>query len=408
MIAAAEIARVGRALDGRTGRNSPPVWDLRIDAGGTLLATDPASLHHAKHQALMRAYQARYVLLPDRGGAILARLRRHYDPAEMARLEALRADLELELMAPGVQAAIEANAGADIIAYAEALLPRLRDGPETPFTAFLRGVDGREHHYRDFLVQSSADLLAEASASALGVIGAFGAPQSALFRILIDEFGYGAHGRKHSVLYQAVMRDFGLLDEYNAYWPLFDTATLELHNTIHFLFQNPRNIFLQVGFLLFAETAYQRSTADHFRYLSEFHPKVDARYFGEHAHIDLHHTRMVIDEVAAPLVEAYGQEVGGEIAAGAELTADAFATAGDHLLAVSKAFAAAAARGDGVYAPPQVLAEAPALTPSAAAGLNAPDLQIQVGGLGRIKSAAAFARFPAGALGRMTNPEALT
>lgn len=408
MIAAADIARVGHALACRSGADGPAIWDLRIDAGEACGLADTASLYHAKHQALMRAYQARYVLLPEDGGPILARLRRRYDPQAMARLEALRTGLEQELIAPLAEAAIAANAGAEVAAYAEALSPRLRNAPENAFTAFLRDIPDREHHYRDFLIQSSADLLAEASASALGVVGAFGAPQSALFRILIDEFGYGAHGRKHSVLYQAVMRDFGLVDEYNAYWPLFDTAALELHNTIHYLFQNPGNIFLQVGFLLFAETAYQRSTADHFRYLRQFHPDADARYFAEHAHIDMHHARMVIEEVAAPLVASYGAEVGGEIVAGAELTSTAFARAGAHLLSVSQAFAAAAQAGEAVYARPGPLAAAAAVTPRAAIALGERPVQIQVGGLGRITSGAAFARFPSGALGRLIDAESLT
>jgi hypothetical protein len=403
MIAASEIVRIGRRLKGRNGEAVPAIWDQRIDAAGLSCAADAGSLLHAEHQALMRAYQSRYVLLPRdaRAGSVLAQLRRRYDPDDMAHLEALRPTLESALIAPAADAAVAANAGADVAAYAEALLPELRGGEENAFTAWLRTNPDREHHYRDFLLQSSADLLAEASASALGVIGAFGPPQSALFRILIDEFGYGAHERKHSVLYQAVMRDFGLDDEYNAYWPLFDTPALTLHNTIHFLFQNPRNVFLQAGFLLFAETAYQRSTADHFRYLSEFHPQADARYFGEHAHIDLHHTRMVIDEVAAPLVAAYGDEVGGEIVAGAELTRAAFAAAGAHLLAVSQAFAAAVAAGDAAYAAPGASAGRRGLTPAAAAALGERPARIQVGGLGIVATAAAFARFPGGAYGRL-------
>lgn len=405
MIGAPQIEEIGGHLAVRTGADPPPAWDLRIDAGESGWDADPARLRHAKHQALMRAYQARYMLLPDddAGGSILKRLHRHYDPVEMARLEGLRAGLEAELIAPMVEAAKQASAGRDLAAYATALLPELRERPEDAFTAWLRTNPNREHHYRSFLIQSSADLLAEASASALGVVGEFGAPQSALFRILIDEFGYGAHGRKHSVLYRAVMRDFGLADTYNAYWPFFDTAALELHNTIHHLFQNPRNFFLQVGFLLFAETAYQRSTRDHARYLREFHPDVDARYFAEHAHIDLHHTRMVIDEVALPLVATYGEEVGAEIVAGAELTRDAFARAGAHMLAVSQAFDAAAAAGLAIYAPPDLTALGRAITPTS--GLEEPAVRIQVGGLGLVLGGAAFAAFPAGALGRIAGAE---
>jgi hypothetical protein len=338
---------------------------------------------------------------------VLESFRRHYDPDALADLASQRRELEAALIAPAAQAAIAAYAGADALAYAEALIPELRAAEEAPFMAFLARSEHRAHHYRDFLIQSSADLLAEASASALGVIGEFGPPQSALFRILIDEFGYGVPERKHSYLYRLAMRGFGLDDRYNAYAPLFDTAALELHNAIHFLFQNPRNFFLQVGFLLFAETAYQRSTAANFRYLSQFHPSIDARYFGEHGHIDLHHTRMVLDDVVAPLVERHGTEVGGEIVAGAEFTRQAFARAGDHRLAVSRAFDAAATAGHASYAPsPLAPGAGVGVTPDAAADIEGP-VAIQVGGLGLVTSGAAFAAFPDGAFGRLLDAEAV-
>ena len=364
-------------------------------------ATDDATMVHAQHQTLMRAYQARYIVLPPTaaGGSIIAELNQRYDPAELARLELARPTLERALIAPQADVALRASTGADVLAYAEDLPPRLRADPENAFISFLRTAPNPEPHYRDFLLQSSADLLAEASASAFGVIGAFGAPQSALFRILIDEFGYGADDRKHSVLYQAVMRDFGLVDAYGAYAPLFDTVCLELHNTIHWLFQNPRNVFLQAGFLLFAETAYQRSTADHYRYLREFHPAADARYFGEHAHIDLHHTRMVIVDVAGAFLASYGADAGAEIVAGAELTRATFARAGAHLLAVSRAFANAVAIGAACYAMPKVPdRDAPMITPSAASNFADRAARIQVGGLGEV-TAGAFAGFPNGATG---------
>ena len=373
----------------------------RRSLGGAPADGADAAARHDQHCTLMRAYQARYVVLPKTlaAGSILQWLDRRYDPATLTDLEAGRRRLEQALIAPQVEAALVANRGADFADYADALQPRLRHEPENAFTAFLRTTGEREAHYRDFLLQSSADLLAEASASAFGIIGAFGAPQSALFRILIDEFGYGAQDRKHSVLYQSIMRDFGLDDNYGAYGPLFDTVTVELHNTIHFLFQNPRNLFLQVGFLLFAEAAYQRSTADHFRYLREFHPSADARYFGEHAHIDLHHTRMVIDEVAAPLVADHGAEVAAEIVAGAELTRATFARAGRHLLAVSRAFAQAAQAGEAVYRRPTDFEGAEGVTPRGASRLADPSAWIQVGGLGAVR-ANVFGDFPVGAYGR--------
>ena len=198
------------------------------------------------------------------------------------------------------------------------------------------------------------------------------------------------------------MRDFDLSDAYDAYTPLLDTAAIELHNTIHCLFQNPRNIFLQVGFLLFAETAYQRSTADHHRYLREFHPEADARYFAEHAHIDLHHTRMIIDDVALPMVADYGPEAGAEIVAGAELTRAAFARAGAHMLAVGRAFAEAVAAGEAVYAAPAPCGNGRSLSPQGAV-LEPASARLQVGGLGLV-NAGAFTGFPAGAIGWRAEP----
>ena len=399
MITAAEITEIGQCLATASG-GGPAALDLRIDTMN--LAFDSALLRHAKHQALMRTYQNRYVLLPSATkGSVVQALQRRYDPEIVGRLETLRAPLEAELIAPGAEAARRAAEGQDITDYIKGLVPGLQREPENAFTTFLRQTPKRAHHYRDFLLQSAADLLAEASASALGVVGDFGPPQSALFRILIDEFGYGVHDRKHSVLYQAVMRGFGLCDQYDNYFPLFDTVALELHNTIHYLFQNPRNFFLQIGFLLYAETAYQRSTQDHFRYLRQFHPDIDARYFGEHAHIDLHHSTMIIDQVIAPMVDAYGSEVGIEIIAGAELTRTTFARAGAHLLAVSKAFAAAVASGDARYAAPSPSRQGVGLVPGSTNPAGAGAVEIQVGGLGVVTCASVFDGFPPGAFGRL-------
>jgi hypothetical protein len=383
------LADLAAALAEGSGPAPAAAFDARIDTTGA----DASLLAFVKHQALMRAYQARYVLLPDAAppGGVVAALAAHYDPGRLRLLAELRPELEAELIAPLAPAG-----DGEIVPYVEAMLAEIRGGPENAFTAFVAGAAHRDDHYRNFLVQSSPDLLAEASASALGVIGEYGEPQSALFRILIDEFGYGAHHKKHAVLYRATMRSFGLDDAYNGYWPWFDTAALELHNVIHWLFQNPGNVFRQVGFLLHAETAYQRSTLAHHRYLREFHPDADARYFAEHAHIDLHHTRMVIDEAVTPLVARFGSEAGREIIAGAEMTRTAFARAGAHLLAVSQAFAVAPSARFGVEGPPREANGRP-VTPASPLG-PAP---VQVGLLGVLQDGRDFAAFPRAAIGRV-------
>ncbi len=394
------LIELGADLARRAGANPPAVYDIRIDHEALGASDNPALLVYVRHQALLRSYQGRYILLPPKAhaGSILDRLKGHYDPRAMMELDRLRADLEDELITPLVEEARSAGAAKSCADYIACLVPSLAAAPPNEFVTYVETTPEREHHYRNFLVQSSVDLLAEASASALGVIGEFGEPQSALFRILIDEFGYGTHAKKHSVLYRSTLGGFGLDQEYNAYWPLFDTPTLELHNVIHFMFQSPRNLFLQIGFLLYAEAAYQRSTSDHFRYLKRYHPGVDAHYFGEHAHIDIHHATMIAKEVAAPLVAKFGEEVGSEIVTGAELTRLAFERAGNHMLAVSRAFEAASQSGQadfgmqGAHAMPG-RCRVPGTVVSGG-------LPLQIGGIGCLTDAAVFATFPEACVAR--------
>ena len=108
---------------------------------------------------------------------------------------------------------------------------------------------------------------------------------------------------------------------------------------------------------------------------------------------------MVIEEVATPLVETHGPEVGFEIVAGAELTRQIFASAGAHMLAVSRAFDVAADQGRAEVRAPDLCALGSPVTPSHAATL-AQDILVQVGGIGVVE-AGRFAEFPSGAFGRL-------
>jgi Iron-containing redox enzyme len=396
-VSADQIVSVGNRL-GEIARGTPhAIYDVRIDSGNC--AGDDSLLEQAKHQALMRTYQMRYVLLPEHDvpGSITERLARHYDPAHMATMAQLRYELESELIEP-----LLTDAGHSAEDLETFISQRLPTPDATDVDAFITFVDGnpmREHHYRHFLVQSSSDLLAEASASAFGVIGEFGAPQSALFRILIDEFGDGEHTRKHSVLFRNVMRDFGLSQEYNAYWPLFDTVTLRLHNAIHFLFQNARHIFGQIGFLLYAEAAYRLSTQNHWRHLAQFHPGVDSRYFSEHAQVDQIHSRMMLEEVARPLVARFGSGAAHEMRRGAEMISRLFGASSSHLIAVGKSFDRAYAEGEATYGLPDMHNwPATVVTPKSLHD-DRGDERVQVGGIGIVTSRA-FRHFPHGAIGR--------
>ena len=111
---------------------------------------------------------------------------------------------------------------------------------------------------------------------------------------------------------------------------------------------------------------------------------------------DLHHTRMVIDEAVIPLTARFGPDAGAEIIAGADMTKAAFARAGEHLLAVSQAFAAAPSATWGVTSEPRMRIGRP-VTPRS--GLGA--APVQVGVLGVLRDGRDFAAFPPQAIGRV-------
>lgn len=400
MIDNEELVQIRSLLSNRTRGATVTEYDSRIDDSLPPLGDNQEILHLVKHQVLLRCYQSRYIILPQNSENldISSVMAAHYEPRLMSRLDGIRVSLEEQLISPQVEAARNRVLGYELATYIDHLPEVLTNVENNEFIKFLHTTPDRRSYYENFLIQSSSDLLAEASASALGVVGDYGDEQSALFRILIDEFGYGCPAKKHSMLFRRLLNGFNLCTKYNGYWQLLDAATLELHNVIHFLFQNPRNFFLQIGFLLYAEASYKISTAQHFMYLRRFHPTVDAQYFKEHAHIDDHHASIVANEVALPLATKFGPEVSLGILTGAELTRTLFEQFGAHILAVSKAFDRAASRGGvefGLRSPFDT--DAALVVPT---GSEIRKTAVQIGGIGVLENSADFAKFPIGCVGR--------
>ena len=90
------LAELAVTLQQASGPSPTAAFDGRIDVAGD----DPALADFVKHQALMRCYQARYVLLPPEAPpeGVLAPMLRHYGEARLASLAALRPRLEAELI----------------------------------------------------------------------------------------------------------------------------------------------------------------------------------------------------------------------------------------------------------------------------------------------------------------------
>lgn len=176
-----------------------------------------------------------------------------------------------------------------------------------------------ERAARSLMIQVAGDFLSEASASARNVLGKYGPIQSELFKIVIDDYGYGVHRAKHSTLFEDTLATCGLTADAHAYWQFYLGSSLALNNYYHYISRDHSKYFRAIGAIAVAESMFAHSC----RKISEmlravFGQTVDTYYFDEHYHIDAHHGRMALDYVVVPAVERYGDEVISDIVHGME------------------------------------------------------------------------------------------
>lgn len=171
---------------------------------------------------------------------------------------------------------------------------------------------------RDWLVQLAPDFLIESSPMARYASGNYGALSSSLFKIIIDELGYGEFKKKHSTLFEDTMRSADLDPEPHKYWQYYLNGSLLIANYYNKITRNRRNIFKYIGAIFLAETAFIRSCAIWKEALKTALPGLDVRYFEEHCHIDVDHSRMAFEGLVRPAVEKYGAFAAKEIVQGFE------------------------------------------------------------------------------------------
>lgn len=170
-----------------------------------------------------------------------------------------------------------------------------------------------------FLVQLASDFLSEASAMARNVLGNFGPVQSELFKVLIDEYGYGVHETKHSTLFEETLKSRGLAAEPHAYWQFYLGSSLALVTYFHYVSRNHARFFRYLGALLFTEATLPWANGLQSAMLRRvFEGAIDTRYFDEHVHIDVHHARMALEKIIVPVVQRCGERVIPEILRGFE------------------------------------------------------------------------------------------
>jgi len=169
------------------------------------------------------------------------------------------------------------------------------------------------------LIQLALDALTEASAMARNLGGSWGAEQSELFKIFIDEFGYGVYGAKHSTIFKDMLASVGLRTDLHAYWNFYLTSSLVGTNYFNYLTEDHRGLFRYVAAVTYLEWLFAQGFANTGAMLrAVFGDRVDTKYCDEHAHIDVHHGRMTYENLLLGFARSHGESVIPELVRGIE------------------------------------------------------------------------------------------
>jgi hypothetical protein len=181
-----------------------------------------------------------------------------------------------------------------------------------------------------YLIQLAGDFLVESSAMARNAIGNYGQLQSELFKVIIDECGYGVHPTRHSTLFQKVLVSRGLNPIPHTYWEFYLPSSFYLNNYYSYICRDHRHLFRYFGAILQVETAFGVTCRQMAEMMNTvFGPDAEVQYFLEHVHIDNHHSRMVFEEIVVPAVKTYGTSILEDILRGFEesrIVGDVFGT----------------------------------------------------------------------------------
>lgn len=273
----------------------------------------------AAHRLLGTCYEMDTVLLPEQG---LAGLHDDFDAFYGAELRGLRESLvtELERFAFACLDDAVDISGATTTELLDAYLRHVTDeaaaGP-SPALAAVAAARDRETAADLYLVQLALDGLTEASAMSRNLAGAYGPEQSALFKIFIDEFGYGVYDAKHTTIFAKMLRSRGMATHVHAYWNFYLAGPLATNNYYYYLSRDHAKFFRYAGAVTYAEAVFAPGFVEMIKVFRDiFGDDVDLHYCDEHAHIDEHHGRITREQVLLALAERHGPRVVPELMRG--------------------------------------------------------------------------------------------
>lgn len=189
---------------------------------------------------------------------------------------------------------------------------------ESELSREIISTDSLELSAKIMLIQLSLDFLSEASAMARVLPGSFGAIQSELMKIFIDEYGYGVHNAKHSTLFEKTLSSVGLNKSIHHYYNDYLPTSFMVTNYFHYVCSNKSYWYKYLGALYFVEATAPKLYKNIGQTLQHCLDGVDTKYFDEHVHIDMHHRRMVLDKIIYPSIDEYGDKIIDDILIGFE------------------------------------------------------------------------------------------
>lgn len=273
------------------------------------------------NRALAAMYETDFLLLPDEAGSLAVDdFREFYSPGRRAAAGIAIPFLErylFDFLGDEIKLSDHWSLG-KVEAYFSDYADTARKQNSLPSAEAILMANDPATAAKDWLLQLAPDFLLESSPMARYANGSFGAIGSTLFKIIIDELGYGDFRRKHSTLFENTLRSADLETKPHAYWQYYLNGSLLLSNYYNMLTRDKRYFFRYIGAIYLAETGFISACMVWRDALKSAIPGLDLRYFDEHCHIDVDHSRMAFDGLVRPAIEKYGAWAAAEVVRGFE------------------------------------------------------------------------------------------
>jgi len=184
------------------------------------------SQHLLAQRLLLNIYEQDLVFLPKPPLELnLKEFKTFYDPLHVASGKKIRPVLENYLYG-WLKEEVHINGPWELesfLAHTDKVLDDVARSDSKLFEVLTSSRDP-QRAAKFFMTQCAGDFLSEASAMARNVLGNCGEYTSELFKILIDEYGYGVDKKKHSTIFEDMLKEMGMSHHVHHYWQFYTPA----------------------------------------------------------------------------------------------------------------------------------------------------------------------------------------